>query len=157
MEYRKMLVAIDPASTNPEVLEGALVLAQKLEAQIMLFYCLKEETVAKKEDRIATVAELVEADSLQAVTKQQDVDLAHARAWLESLTELAEDRGIAAAADAEMGEPGRRICELASHWGADLIILGQSSRGLLAECILGSVTSYVVHHAPCSVLLIKRK
>jgi nucleotide-binding universal stress UspA family protein len=156
MQYRKMLVAIDRTSTNSEVLDDALDLAQNQGAQMMIFYCLKEETVAKKEDRIVTVAELVEADSLSGFARQQEAELALARAWLESLAGLAEERGIVALADAETGEPGRRICDLATRWGADLIILGESSRGLLAECILGSVTSHVVHHAPCSVLLIKR-
>ena len=157
MEYHKILTAIDRTSTNPEVLEDALDLAQKQGAQMLIFYCLQQETAAKREDRIATVAELVEADSLSALDRQDQAELAHARAWLESLTGLAEERGIIAIADAEVGEPGQRICDLASRWGADLIILGQSNRGLLTECILGSVASHVVHHAPCSVLLIKRK
>jgi nucleotide-binding universal stress UspA family protein len=157
MEYRKILMAIDRTSSNSDVLDDALDLAQKQGAQMMFFYCLKQETVAKQEDRIATVAELVEADSLHAFDRQQKGELGHAQAWLETLTGLAEERGIVALAEAETGEPGQRICDLASRWGADVIILGQSSRGLLAECILGSVSSHVVHHAPCSVLLIKRK
>ena len=157
MEYRQILVAIDRTSTNSEILEDALDLAQNQGARMMLFYCIQEQTVAKKEDRIATLAELVEADSLIGFERQEQVELGHARAWLESLTGLAEERGIVAVAQLERGEPGKRICDLASRWGADLVVLGESSRGVLAECILGSVTSHVLHHAPCSVLLVKKK
>ena len=157
MEYRKILVAIDRMSHNTEVLEDALDLAQKQGSRMMFLYCLEQETVAREEDRIATVAELVEADSLRAFEGRQQTEVEHARAWLETLTGLAEERGIVALAEAEVGEPGQRICDLASRWGADLIILGQSGRGLLTEFILGSVTRHVVHHASCSVLLVKRK
>ena len=53
------------------------------------------------------------------------------------------------------GNPGRSICELASTWEADLILVG--SRGLkgLKEMFLGSVSNYVTHHAPCSVLIVR--
>ncbi|MEL7079709.1 MAG: universal stress protein, partial [Cyanobacteria bacterium J06582_2] len=53
------------------------------------------------------------------------------------------------------GNPGRSICELANTWSADLILVG--SRGLkgIKEMFLGSVSNYVTHHAPCSVLIIR--
>ncbi|MBE9048435.1 universal stress protein, partial [Pleurocapsales cyanobacterium LEGE 10410] len=53
------------------------------------------------------------------------------------------------------GNPGRLICELAADWSADLILVG--SRGLkgLKEMFLGSVSNYVTHHAPCSVLIVR--
>jgi nucleotide-binding universal stress UspA family protein len=38
--------------------------------------------------------------------------------------------------------------------GADLLVVGTHSRGLLARLTLGSVASAVVHHAPCSVLVV---
>jgi nucleotide-binding universal stress UspA family protein len=36
---------------------------------------------------------------------------------------------------------------------ADLIIVGRKDRSGLEELLLGSVSSDVVHHAPCAVLV----
>ena len=41
----------------------------------------------------------------------------------------------------------------ATEWGADLIILGPSSRGEFAARLRGSVTLQVLRHAPCPVLV----
>ncbi|XHX76354.1 MAG: universal stress protein [Stenomitos frigidus ULC029] len=57
----------------------------------------------------------------------------------------------------EMGNPGQAICNVAHQWGADLIILGRRGNKGIAELLGGSVSNYVVHHAPCSVLVIQGK
>ncbi|NEO65320.1 MAG: universal stress protein, partial [Moorea sp. SIO4G2] len=36
-----------------------------------------------------------------------------------------------------------------------LIVLGRRGLGGLKEMVLGSVSNYVVHHAPCSVLVVQ--
>ncbi|MGF1516635.1 MAG: universal stress protein, partial [Nodosilinea sp.] len=50
--------------------------------------------------------------------------------------------------------PGRVICTLAKTWAADLIVVGSHRRKGLSELFLGSVSNYVMHHAPCSVLVV---
>ena len=45
----------------------------------------------------------------------------------------------------------------AAALGADLIILGHRDRSPLAAAFMDSITSYVIQHAPCSVLLAKTK
>jgi len=49
------------------------------------------------------------------------------------------------------GSPGRVICEIAKAWQADLIILRRRGYSGLTEMLLGSVSNYVLHHAPCSI------
>jgi nucleotide-binding universal stress UspA family protein len=53
------------------------------------------------------------------------------------------------------GQPERRIVELAEEWKADLIVVGSHGRGFWGR-LLGSVSSGVAHHAPCSVLVVKK-
>ena len=54
-----------------------------------------------------------------------------------------------------VGRPEEEIVELAENWGADLIVVGSHGRGFIGRMI-GSVSDAVVHHAPCSVLVIRR-
>jgi len=52
------------------------------------------------------------------------------------------------------GSADREIIEFAKSWKADLIVVGSHGRGFWGR-MLGSVSDGVVHHAPCSVLVVR--
>lgn len=52
------------------------------------------------------------------------------------------------------GSPEKCIVDLASEWNADLIVVGSHGRGFWGR-LLGSVSDGVIHHAPCSVLVVR--
>lgn len=52
------------------------------------------------------------------------------------------------------GNPEQEIVEIARSWGADLIVVGSHGRGFWGR-LLGSVSDGVLHHAPCSVLVVR--
>lgn len=54
-----------------------------------------------------------------------------------------------------VGRAEQVIVEEAETWGADLIIVGSHGAGFWERSLLGSVSSGVVHHAPCSVLVVR--
>lgn len=51
------------------------------------------------------------------------------------------------------GDPGEVLCEQA--WGAELLVVGCRGRGAVARAVLGSVSSYCLHHAACPVLVVR--
>ena len=53
------------------------------------------------------------------------------------------------------GSPQRVLVEKAAEWGADLIVVGSHGYGFWSRTLLGSVSNSVVHHAPCSVLVVR--
>ncbi len=53
------------------------------------------------------------------------------------------------------GSPDSRIVETAEEIGADLIILGSHGYKRWERLLLGSVSSSVVNHAHCSVLVVR--
>lgn len=53
------------------------------------------------------------------------------------------------------GSPESRIVETAEDTGADLIIVGSHGYNRWERLLLGSVSQSVVHHAPCSVLVVR--
>ena len=54
-----------------------------------------------------------------------------------------------------MSAPKSAIIEEAKIWGADLIVVGSHGYGFWERMLLGSVSDAVIHHAPCSVLVIR--
>lgn len=53
------------------------------------------------------------------------------------------------------GPPAQVIVDEAEKWGADLIVVGSHGYGFWQRALLGSVSDAVVHHAPCSVLVVR--
>ena len=66
-----------------------------------------------------------------------------------------EDKTLKITSEIIQGPPRQEIVEEAERWHADLIVMG--SRGLSAwnRLLLGSVSSAVVHHAKCSVEIVR--
>ncbi|HEY0427834.1 MAG TPA: universal stress protein [Pyrinomonadaceae bacterium] len=54
-----------------------------------------------------------------------------------------------------LGSPERRIVESAEEMKADLIVLGSHGYNRWERLLLGSVSDSVIHHAPCSVLIVR--
>ncbi len=55
------------------------------------------------------------------------------------------------------GSPERAIVEEAEQRDADLIIVGSHDYGFWKRAWLGSVSNSVMQHAPCSVLVVRKK
>lgn len=72
--------------------------------------------------------------------------------------DVVEEAGEAAHAEegmVELGDPAQRICDVAAEEGVDLVIMGSRDRSLLERIFSPSVSSYVVSHAPCPVLVVR--
>ncbi len=55
------------------------------------------------------------------------------------------------------GSPEQAIVEEAENWGADLIVVGSHGYGFWERMFIGSVSNAIVHHAPCSVLVVRKQ
>lgn len=53
------------------------------------------------------------------------------------------------------GVPREEILTMASAWPADAIVVGSHGRTGLNRVLLGSVSSSILRHAPCSVLVVR--
>ena len=54
------------------------------------------------------------------------------------------------------GSPGGAIVKHAESIGADVIVIGTHGREGVSRLLMGSVAEYVVRHAPCPVLVVRR-
>ena len=57
----------------------------------------------------------------------------------------------------ETGNPKSLILDAAAKWPADLIVIGSHGRRGLDRFLLGSVSEGVARHAPCSVLIVRKR
>jgi nucleotide-binding universal stress UspA family protein len=55
----------------------------------------------------------------------------------------------------EYGSPGPDLCRIAEEVDADVVAVGSRGQGAIRRALLGSVSSHVVHNAPCAVLVIR--
>ncbi|NLW80859.1 MAG: universal stress protein [Desulfovibrionales bacterium] len=56
----------------------------------------------------------------------------------------------------ESASPADAIVKYAEKNGIDLIVIGNKGAGAIERFLIGSVSSQVVTHAPCSVLVVKK-
>jgi nucleotide-binding universal stress UspA family protein len=54
-----------------------------------------------------------------------------------------------------LGHPRTNIVDVAAKWRANLIVIGSHGRKGIERLLLGSVSEYVVRHAPCSVQVVR--
>ena len=55
----------------------------------------------------------------------------------------------------EEGDPRSKIIDQATQWNAELIVVGSHGRKGLDRFLMGSVAEGIVHHAPCSVEIVR--
>ena len=66
-----------------------------------------------------------------------------------------EETNLSISAEVLFGTPESRIVETAEAIHPDLIVLGSHGYSRWERLLLGSVSDSVVHHAPCSVLIVR--
>jgi nucleotide-binding universal stress UspA family protein len=83
----------------------------------------------------------------------------NAETTLEETSKLARriinDEAVLIESETLVGSPESRIVECAEEFGAELIIVGSHGYNRWERLLLGSVSDSVIHHAPCSVLVVR--
>lgn len=85
---------------------------------------------------------------------REAADRAAAAASAEALSTLPS--AVAGRATMPEGPAGRAIVAAASERSADLVVVGSRAYGPVKRVLLGSTGRDVLHHAPCSVLVVPR-
>ena len=151
----KILVAIDCSENNQSIFNTAMSLAKSTNASLMLLHILSEQDPDYPTLPIYAYYSVLK-DSEDGMFQTRFAEYEQKKInFLKNLAQEAIAIGIDTQYAQFSGIPGCEICEIARLWSADLILVG--SRGLegLKEMFLGSVSNYVTHHAPCSVLIVR--
>jgi nucleotide-binding universal stress UspA family protein len=155
--FKRILVAVDRSSA-PALLPQTIALAQTHQASLMLlhiFSVFDEGYAGSFYPGIDTLYPSIHGPMLQSYAQEWERAETNDLDWLQSLCQDVQAAGVVAEYSQHLGDPGVMICQAASDWQADLILVGRRGRSGISELLLGSVSNYVLHHAPCSVLTLQ--
>jgi nucleotide-binding universal stress UspA family protein len=156
--FKKILVALDRSPQSPVVFDKAIEIAKIQSSNLLLLNCISLETELDPSTflGVATLGDVnVHGNYPHLRQENLQKEVEQARDWLQTYAQQAEDRNLPVEFDCRVGMPSKWICDRARAWEADLIVVGRRGYSGLSEFFLGSVSNYIVHHAPCSVLIVQ--
>lgn len=156
--FKKILVALAPTTVEDQVLGEAIAIAKLTNATLMLLHVLSPADEGYPTPIYPgpdSVYPGLHEEAIHTYALQWEAYERKGMENLKALTEQVSKSGLAVEFTQNVGDPGRAICELAKNWGADLIMIGRRGHTGLREFFMGSVSNYVLHHAPCSVLTVQ--
>ena len=142
----KILIGFDASSHSERALSFVTRMRWPAGSRMIVVSVLASMTgaLATPYEPVSVAPELLEEQRLQL---RETV----ARAEL-----LLRGAGFATEGRVVDGEPRETLIEVATKERADLIVVGSHGRTGFSKLMLGSVSSHVVTHAPCSVLVVKQ-
>lgn len=142
----KILVPVDGSNPSNAAVERACELAKLLKSQITLIHVVAIPYISV----IAYIELRIASDLVRDSFKKEGSRI------LEESGKLVEKNGLKATTILEdvVGNPGRKIVEVARKQGFNLIVIGARGHTVVTH-LLGSVSDVVLHNAPCCVLIVR--
>jgi len=138
---KKVLVPVDGSDSSKRALEMAIAVANAAHASLLVLEVIEEfgplpgyyEAAPAGKDRVKWIAE----QRFEKVHPMLDELKGN---WKRVVVE---------------GYAADQICEIAAKEKVDMIVIGSRGLSPLGRFLLGSVSDRVVHHAPCSVTVVR--
>ena len=144
---RPILFATDGSSSAGEAQKEAFELAQRLGAPLLVVSVAHPALPAVGYSGYGysnVVAELCEAERKRV------------QELVASVAEIAEAEGVHCSTLTADGPIVEEICSAAGEYEAQLIVVGSHGWGAARRLLSGSVSTGLVHEAPCPVLVVRR-
>lgn len=140
----KTLIALDGSPASEQALDLACTLLAGKEAAVCLFHVIPGPLIYGY------------GEPIKGQPYEPAMARAEAEAFLRRQAQHLRERGIGPRIthEVEIGEPAGLIVGAAERDGTDLIVLGSRGLNVAERFMLGSVSSRVVTHAPCGVLVV---
>ena len=140
--FSKILVPVDGSDISYRALDSALFLSERLGSKITAIHVIEQvPTVYIQSQKIL--------DELLAAHKNESQKI------LDKCSSIATQKGIVINTTLLEGNPASTILEFSQMDKYEVIIIGSRGMGHFKELILGSVSSKILHHSLCPVLLIR--
>jgi nucleotide-binding universal stress UspA family protein len=153
--FGKILLALGNSAESQEILSAGLTLAEKFDAEVLLLHIINPMSPTGFSPLVGGMFPIVNDVAIEQYAKEWHEYELRGIEQLQTYATQAKDRGIRVEVSQNFGNSGSMICEVAKNWSADAIVMGRNQKSTLSEIFLGSTSNYVLHHAPCSVMVIQ--
>lgn len=147
---KRILSPVDGSKNSDLAVKESGILAKKFKANLTLLHVAHTETSFSKQysDEYADESN---------VSYMSEIDKKEAEDILKQSLETLKPRGVKPKTAIRMGEPATEILEFATENDIDYIVMG--SRGLsgIKKFLMGSISTRVMEHSDCSVLIVKHE
>lgn len=147
-QWRHVLLVLDGSQSTPQAIALTRQLIPVGIEQVTLLSIQPPLTTQYLFGPFATPS-----PSWQLMQSLQEVQQEQSQQMLTQAMTALQDQNLELTALSEIAEPGVTICQMAQQQQVDLVMIGSDRRVGLAQVRLGVTGSYLIHHAPCSVLL----
>ena len=142
MNYKKILVPLDGSDASRREMDEAIYLAGLSGAALLFLHIVDLNKELPTPQRIWE-----ESNSLSEWEKAGAEKLANFVVGVDD--NVTHDDIVA------VGSPGKTINRIAKEKACDLILMGSRGLNALENIVLGSVSQYVLAHAPCPVMVVR--
>ena len=142
MQIKKILVPLDGSDSAKRALQYAVELARLCRGEVGLLHMVDLNQHISAFEQVST------GGYVPAELKESGYAL-----LAEAMHEVPSD--VPAKTIVRVGAPPMGIVEVCREGGYDMIIMGNRGLGTIQQLFLGSVSQYVLHHAPCPVTIMR--
>jgi nucleotide-binding universal stress UspA family protein len=138
--YKLILNPTDGSTTSERATAHAIYLAKETGAELLVLHVVETTMVW-----------------YTGILYQQMVDRLRefGTQVLKKALKRAQEKGIVARSMMIDGHSGTVIVRVAEREGADLVVMGALGQSMVEKVLVGSISQYVVRHAPCAICLVK--
>mgnify|MGYP005835160065 CR=1 FL=1 len=148
LKYEKILVPVDGSNNSLKAVSHASYLASRLECEIGLLHVMvMPQDIYLYGHPGHPYIPSTANESIESMREKAGEVILKAKKLL--------PEGIVIKDFIVEGSPGETIAKFAQDNNFDLIIMGSRGLGLIKGVLMGSVSSYVIHNAKCSSMIIK--
>ena len=136
---KKILVAYDGSEESHSAFLFGLDMAKKFEAELEVLSVVR---VLEPPEEVET------RDNLERGRE-------HYEKFFKHLRQEANERSIHIKTEVALGHPAEQIIRWAEKHHVNIIVMGHQTKNTFGRWLLGSTPDKVVHHAPCTVTIVK--
>jgi nucleotide-binding universal stress UspA family protein len=138
----KILVPVDGSQNSLRALDHAIYLAKKIGADITAMNVIENPPTVYVESQKLL-------NDLLAKFRAESAKI------LDNCKQIAEKSDVKIGTIIAEGDAASSIVGYAHNEGFDTIIIGMRGLGRFKEMVLGSISNKVLHHAKCTVMIVK--
>jgi len=142
--FTKILLATDGSESSEVAVRAAVALSKRLDFEVHVMY------VAHEHPYLHASYDLHHQEEEERLRREDQ------RKLVEYMAIVRRAGGTIADSYLRVGEAANEIVELAEEIGVDLVVLGSRGHGPMRRALMGSVSTSVLRHAHCSVLIVRR-